>query len=201
MGEPSAEAFADWLQLSDVVEHYYQAGEREPDALVVAMLGDGQLRAAAGKLVVDGRDRGLAMIPPGIWDMAARTDVWVTGRFRLHRAKGERSVTISAYDVRVDPEIQALPTGRAERPAAPPPTPPPPTGKRPGRPSGTHGEPIARVVKRLLSLPESELRGYKVEALTSDLQAEYRALGLSPPHEDNARREARGILHALRERG
>lgn len=149
---------------------------------------------------MNGQDRGLALIPSELWPEMARSDVWLTGRFRFaSNGEADKPVSTSAYDVRVDRDPRTLP----ER-APSPPTPSRKatgTGKRAGRPSGTNGEPIARLVKRLLLLPADELAAFKVEALTSELVAEYRALDLPAPHEDNARRDARGILRALREAG
>lgn len=68
-----------------------------------------------------------------------------------------------------------------------------------GRPSGKHGEPIARITKRLLAMSVGEIRSYTAEALSIELREEYRRLGLNPSAEDNARRDAAGILRVVRE--
>ena len=112
MGEPSDEAFANWLHPSDVVEGYYQQGRGndEAEALTLAMLCDGLLQAAAGQFIVNGKDLGLALIPRDIWPFAGKTDVWSTGRFRFAQPSGtDKPWSISAYDVRIDPEIRELP--------------------------------------------------------------------------------------------
>lgn len=67
-----------------------------------------------------------------------------------------------------------------------------------GRPAGKNGEPIARLTKHLLSLSESDLANYTVEAATADLIEHYRGLGLQPPSPDNANRDAAGVLRTVR---
>lgn len=132
MGELSAESFADWLHPSDVIEHYHQRGEREPEAYVIALLCDGILQAAAGQLIINSRDFGLALIPRELWPLAAKTDVWITGRFRLSgRKPGGEQTAISAYDVRVDRDIRTLPEQPPHKPVA---SPRPPKAGRPPAP-------------------------------------------------------------------
>jgi hypothetical protein len=67
-----------------------------------------------------------------------------------------------------------------------------------GRPAGKDGEPIARVTLRLLNLSAEKLATYTHEALGSELIDEYKSLGLAPPSLDNAKRNAGGILRAVR---
>lgn len=110
MGEPKAEAFADWLIPSDMIEVFYQRGEPEPMALVIAMLSDGLLRSGARRLVVDGRDLGKRLIPRELWQAVSRTDVWKTDRFRLSGQRENGTPwSVSAYDVRIDPNAQTIP--------------------------------------------------------------------------------------------
>lgn len=197
MAELSVETFADWLHPCDVIEHYHQQRELNPKSLVVGMLSDGLLRAAAGQLILNGRDHGLALIPREAWRLAAGTDVWVTGRFRLTHLGEGATVTISAYDVRIDPQIREV----AAPSAAPDPVPAAPVraAAKGGRPAGKHGEPIARITRRLLELPPDRRATYTAEAAATELIEEYRRLGLQPPHLDNARRDASGILRVVRD--
>lgn len=115
MGELTAEAFADWLPPSDVVNWYYQQGlgDDEAEARVAAMLRDGLLRAAATQLVVDGRDLGLTLLERGLWERAIHARFWSTGRFRLRQG----NQVISAYDVRIDRDVQTLPPVQSDAPA------------------------------------------------------------------------------------
>ena len=203
MGELTAETFAEWLHPSDIVNHFYQQGlgDDEAQARTAAMLSDGLLRAGAGRLIANGRDVGLALIPRELWSALAKTDVWSTGRFRISGpASGGGQFSVSGYDVRIDPKEQSLPPP-GDGPSAPADRPKPTQGKRGGRRSGKHGEPIARVTKRLLSITAADLAAYTAEAVASELIDQYRALGLPPPHEDNARADARGILRAVRSEG
>lgn len=199
MGELSEETFADWWHPSDVIEHYHQQRELDPRSLVADMLADGLLRAGAQRFILNGRDHGLAFIPRELWPLAAGSEVWSEGRFRFMHVRAKGDITVSAYNVKIDPELQAVPAPAARKGPAKPPA--PKEARRGGRPAGTNGEPIARITMRLLAMPPVEIVSYKVESLASDLIAEYRALGLNPPHEDNAKRDASGILRALRERG
>jgi len=192
---PTAEEFEAWLHPSDVIEHYHQQREIDPKALVVGMLSDGLLQAAAGQLILNGRDHGLSIIPREAWRLAAGFDVWSTGRFRLTHLGGGDPITISAYDVRIDPKIREV-AGPAIAPNSVP-TAPVKTAKG-GRPAGKHGEPIARVTKRLLALLPEQLASYTADALAAELAEEYRKLSLQPPSLPNARRDAAGILRAVR---
>jgi hypothetical protein len=91
--------------------------------------------------------------------------------------------------------------GRAARPNPPPSiseTPPASAPRRGGRPAGKYGEPIARITLRLAALPPEKLARYTAEALGLELIAEFKSLGLSPPSEDNAARDAAGILRVVR---
>ncbi len=115
MGELTSEGFEDWLHPSDLVEHFYQQGlgNDGAKARVVAMLSDGLLRAGAKQLIVNGIDRGHVLVPRDIWPAASRTNVWVSGDFRLAGSNDGRPWSISAYDVRIDPEEQRLPRSSA----------------------------------------------------------------------------------------
>lgn len=202
MSGPTEDEFQTWLHPSDMVEHFFQQGlgDDEAKARTIAMLSDGLLRAAAAKLVANGRDAGLALIPRKIWPAVARTNIWSTGRFHFNGPSSNGGqFSISGYDVRIDPQEQILPAPSTKSAGDPAPIPAP--AKRAGRRAGKHGEPIARVTKRLLSCSTAELATYTADALASELIAEYRSLGLPPPHEDNARTDARGILRAVREEG
>lgn len=199
MGELSEETFAEWWHPCDIIEHYHQQRELDPRSLVADMLADGLLRAGAQPFILNGRDHGLALIPREIWPLAAGSEVWLEARFRFMHLRAKGDITVSAYNVKIDPELQAVPAPAATKAPAKPLA--SKEVRRGGRPAGTNGEPIARVTMRLLAMSPAEIGSYKVEALTSDLIAEYRALGLNPPHEDNAKRDASGILRALRERG
>lgn len=108
MGDRSVQGFESWLHPSDVIEHYHQQREPDPRSLVAAMLSDGLLRAAAAKFVLNGRDHGLAIIPASLWISASGTDVWSTGRFAFVHVGSEAIIRASAYDVRIDPDIQTL---------------------------------------------------------------------------------------------
>lgn len=123
MGELSTEAFAEWLIPSDVVNHFFQQGmgDAEAHARTLAMLCDGLLQAAAGQLIVNGEDRGLALIARELWPVAGKTQVWTTDRFRLSgQDKDGKPWSISAYDVRIDRDIRSLtpPERRASSPAS-----------------------------------------------------------------------------------
>ena len=109
MGKISAEAFKDWLHPSDVIEFYHQQREPYPREFATAMLIDGKLRAGASQLVMNGRDHGAALIPPQVWGWASKTEVWSTGWFQLTHVGDSGIVSVSAHDVRIDPELQKLP--------------------------------------------------------------------------------------------
>jgi hypothetical protein len=109
-GAPTAAEFEEWIHPCDVIEWYNQQGDHDPKGRAVQMLRDGYLQAAAAQLIINGNDLGLALIPREMWEFMSRSDVWVTGRYRLS-AKGR---SLSAYDVRVDRNIRKLP-----RPEAP----------------------------------------------------------------------------------
>ncbi len=198
---PTAEEFEAWLHPSDVIEYYHQQRELHPRSLASGMLADGLLRAAARQLILNGRDHGLALIPKDTWLLAGESEVWSEGNFRFTHVGAKGIISINAYDVRIDPDIQTLPT--PEKVVAPPPSASPPKEKAPkgGRRPRLNGEPITRVVKRLLVLPASELASYKVEVLATELAAEYEVSGIRPPHYDNIKKDASGILRVLREGG
>lgn len=115
IGPPTAAEFEEWLRPSDVVNHYYQEEHDDPKAKAraVSMLCDGFLQAAAGQLVINGNDLGLALIPRQMWEAIKRTDVWSTGHFRL----AAKDQSISGYVVRVDPRIRTLPRPEPRKPS------------------------------------------------------------------------------------
>lgn len=199
---PTAAEFEQWLEPSDVIEWYNQQREPNPKALVISMLSDGLLQAAAARLVIHGKDVGRALIARELWPAIAATqpDVWHTGRFRLATTKpgGER-LGVSGYDVRIDRDIRTLP-GPDPALAGPNqnrPKPAPAKGKG-GRSSGHHGVVIATLAKRLMGLSEAELQAYAPRRLQSELIEEYLAHGATPPSAENVRLIAAGILKALR---
>jgi hypothetical protein len=71
--------------------------------------------------------------------------------------------------------------------------------RRGGRPSGSHGEPIARVTLKLVELNKIDLARYTATSLGIELEAAYRIAGLSPPTPVNAEKIAAGILRVVRE--
>ena len=164
----------------------------------------GRIIAGAATLTFEGATRHQVRIPASLWrgwHSQDDTRFWVTGdlaRLMADRfGKVDINRRIEAFGVRFEPRgIEAL---LSVRPPARPDS--RPQGRSGGRRPRTTGEPIARVVLRLLALPASELAAYKVDALAAELIDEYRALGINPPHFENASRDAAGILRALRERG
>lgn len=134
MGGLTTETFAEWWHPSDVIEQYHQLRELNPKALVVSLLSDGLLQAGAGQLVLNGRDHGLSLIPRETWRLAAGTAVWSEGRFRLTHIGDGDIISISAYDVRIDPVQRDLPATETDR--STPPTAParPAKGGRPSAP-------------------------------------------------------------------
>ncbi len=73
-----------------------------------------------------------------------------------------------------------------------------PTEKKGGRPAGHHGEPIAAITKRLLSLTSEERQAYKAHVLTGELIQEYGNWGATAPSNENAAKIAAGILKIVR---
>lgn len=73
----------------------------------------------------------------------------------------------------------------------------PNNGRGKGRPAGKNGEPIAMFVLRVQADDVGKLDGYSQDALGAMLQEEYRRLGLKPPENTNAGRDARGVIDAL----
>lgn len=66
-----------------------------------------------------------------------------------------------------------------------------------GRPAGTNGAPMAAFMLKLQSMGREEALALTEEALGAELRAEYKPLGLKPPHPDNARRDAKGVRAVL----
>ncbi|MEA3064425.1 MAG: hypothetical protein QOJ27_864 [Sphingomonadales bacterium] len=207
-GKPSAAEFEEWLHPVDVIEWYHEQGEREPKALIITLLSEGILQAAARQLVVNGKDLGIAPIPKEMWKAIGGSDWWQTQRF--HMSTGAiGGPSISGFEVRIDPQLRTLPGPEEAKEAAPelalPSSPAPErpakrrTRKKGGRPSGKHGLPMARLTKRLLRLPSHELATYTVEAVAAELIEEYRKLDVDPPHPDNALKDAAGVLRAVRD--
>lgn len=172
-----------------------------------SLLTAGAIPAAAEKLIVDGKVLGLSGIPKEVWPAMRDERFWSTDFFQVPVGKSN----VTAFGVKLDPHaIIAHAPPRAERPPlAPlnlsslieessPPTAPPSRAKG-GRPAGKHGEPIARVTKRLFKMSTAELSRCTTESVATELIEEYRKLGVPPPHMDNARRDAAGILRAVRD--
>lgn len=107
---PSWEEFAAWLHPTDVIEHYHQSGDLKPRSLVSTMLRDGLLQAAAGQLIIDGHDLGLALIPRDLWRFILADDFWSTARFSISsRRNAHEELRASGYDVRIDGQIREVP--------------------------------------------------------------------------------------------
>jgi hypothetical protein len=105
---------------------------------------------------------------------------------------------MNAHDVRFHPTDVAKLAG--SRPSKTPQSPDVSDSKRRGgRPSGSHGEPIARVTLKLAALNKIDLARYTATALGVELEAAYRTAGLSPPAPVNAEKIAAGILRVVRE--
>jgi hypothetical protein len=201
-GKPILPAeFATWLR-PIVALAMFEANFHSTASAIATGLVTGSIGAAAETLTFEGATVHRGRIPAGLWNNW-RSDndalFWVTGDFCrvVAPSLGEICIDhrVEAFGVRFDPTgVESLLGIRRDLSA----------GNRArrsvGRRAGTNGEPIARVVKRLVPLPSARLASYKVETLAAELAEEYRALGLRPPHLDNARRDARGILRALRER-
>jgi len=194
--------FGKWLRPVSVLA----MAETQNFHTIALMIGDallkGDILAAAATLNFEDATVHRGTIPKGLWrGWFSRNDTkfWATGDYtrEIANQSGREPLDsqIKAYGVRFRPDgiIRLFPDA-SNRPV--------PSGKtRGGRRAGTNGEPIARLAKRLLALSSADLASYKVEAVASELCSEYEALGLRPPHEDNARGDARGILKAIRERG
>lgn len=112
---PTKAEFEDWAHPCDVIEYYHQQREPDPRSFATAMLCDGTLRAAAGQFILNGRDHGLAIIPAQIWTWAAGTEVWSNGWFQLAHVGKDAIIRVSAYDVRIDRQIRALPPPERDR--------------------------------------------------------------------------------------
>jgi hypothetical protein len=120
---PEAE-FETWLHPVDVIEWYHQQGEREPKALIITLLSEGILQAAARQLIVNGKDLGIAPIAKEIWKAIGWSDWWQTQRFHMSTgAIGGPSIT--GLGVRIKPEEHALPGPDDAKEAAPAPSPEP----------------------------------------------------------------------------
>lgn len=117
-GKPSATEFEEWLHPVDVIEWYHQQGEREPKALIISLLSEGVLQAAARQLIVNGKDLGISSIPKEYWKAIGASDWWQTQRFHMSTgAIGGKN--ISAFDIRIDPEFRTLPGPDGPKEAAP----------------------------------------------------------------------------------
>ena len=197
----SAAEFATWLRPIDALAKFENANFQIAASGIVRGLVEGTIVAAAETLTFEGATAHRSRIPAGLWrDWPGDNDTrfWVTGDFfRLvgsPSGKVQSDHRIEAFGVRFEPGgIEPLVSERRELVGEHR------AGRSGGRRAGTHGEPIARSVKRLLALPPVELASYKVEVLATELADEYRALGLKPPHHDNAKRDASGILRTLRD--
>lgn len=174
----------DWVNFENVANIVHPA------------LVSGALKAAAETMVVEVAARHLCVLPASIWATwppQADLRFWVTGNL-VRQIQGQ-SAGISAYGVRFDPSGLAHLFPQI---ATPPVSLEPGTMAKGGRPAGKNGEPIAGVAKRLLALPPDELASYTAEAVATDLVEEYQRLRLQPPSPDNAKRDAAGILRAVR---
>lgn len=183
--------FALWVRPVDILAAVASLNFHSIAREVHRALCSGELQSAATSMRVENASRHRFRIPASLWKTwPAQDDLhfWAVGD--LIREIGNPVAKIEAFGVRFDP----LEIGRLF-----PNTSPKPVRRKGGRPAGTSGEPIARLTKHLLSLPATKLAKFKVEALASELIDEYRKLDLNPPHEDNAKRDASGILRALRE--
>ena len=155
------------------------------------------LVAAATTLTMNGTTIHHNKVPGGFWTHWLKYSdprFWVTGDIVFEvLPPGSR---IILYGVRFDPAgIARLFPGLAAKPEAFESS---PLAAKGGRPAGKNGEPIARVTKRLIALPPTELATHTAEAVSADLVEEYRRLELQPPSPDNAKRDAAGILRAVR---
>ncbi|QNA83883.1 hypothetical protein G4G27_07700 [Sphingomonas sp. So64.6b] len=165
--------------------------------LVHPALASGDLRTTAETLTVEDAAAHLKRLPASLWvTWDARLDLRFWATANLIRQIHGQSTGISAYGVRFDPAgLARLFPGMAKRPES---TEAPTPQAKGGRPAGKNGEPIARIAKRLIALTAGELVLYTAEAVASELISEYQRLNLQPPSPDNARRDAQGILRAVR---
>ncbi|MGY4398084.1 hypothetical protein ACVWZA_003286 [Sphingomonas sp. UYAg733] len=160
-------------------------------------LASGHLTAAATTLTIGDAAMHSTDIPSSLWaTWSAQKDLrfWATGNL-IRPIEGSRDA-INAFGVRLDPVGLALlfpnlggPPAFVEAGLV---------SIKGGRPAGKNGEPIAGVAKRLLALTEADLASYTAEAVATELVEEYRRLHLQPPSSDNAKRDAAGILRAVR---
>lgn len=171
--------------------------ENVANAVHLALVS-GDLTAAAATLTFEGASLHLTCLPSSIWvtwPPQADHRFWATGN--LLRPIAGRDAAINAYGVRFDPaELARLFPRLSVRPQVA--ADPAGSAAKGGRPAGKNGEPIALVTARLLRLSAGELTAYTAEAAAAELIEQYRALGLQPPSPDNARRDAAGILRAVR---
>lgn len=70
-------------------------------------------------------------------------------------------------------------------------------GRGKGRPAGKNGEPITMFVLRAQTEGVEQLNNLADDALGAMLKEEYLRLGLNPPENTNAARDARGVMRAL----
>lgn len=164
--------------------------------LIHPALSSGFVKAVTETLTIEGAAVHLAELPASVWTTwtpQADLRFWATGN--LIRPIQGKGTAISAFGVRFDPAGLALIFPDIASPVGTQPSYPPAKG---GRPAGKNGEPIASMAKRLLGLPAGELASYTAEAVAAELVEEYRRLNLQPPSPDNAKRDAAGILRAVR---
>lgn len=196
---PPAE-FAAWHRPVAALAILEDANFHTAASTIAKGLVAGGITAAAETLTFEGATVHRALIPAGLWrgwDCGKDFAFWVTGDFfRIVADPGSLQADhrVEAFGVRfaprgLEPLLGALMEPSSRRPKTP----------SAGRRAGKNGEPIARVVKGLLKLPSPQLADYKVETVAAELAEQYRALGLNPPHPDNAKRDASGILRALSE--
>jgi len=196
----SATEFSTWLRPTAALALLEDLNFHKAALVVFQGLITGEIGSAAETLTFEGRSSHRARLPVTLWNgwpEDFNPHFWVTGDFsrQIPRPRGNGdNGPLEVLGVRFEPSgIEGLSPRMRIAPAEDR------TGRPSGRRAGTNGEPIARAVKRLLSLPPRELAAYKVERLAAEIAEEYRALGLNPPHLDNGRRDARGVLRALRD--
>jgi hypothetical protein len=155
--------------------------------------------AAAATLTLAGTTTHHCKIPSSIWRHwnNENTGFWVSGDITFP-VKGNPEIVL--YGVRFDPAgiARLFPGMIGRQETINQPMPDPASVAKGGRPAGKNGEPIARVAKQLIALTPAELASYTAEAVAAELVAEYRRLKLQPPSPDNAKRDASGILRAVR---
>ena len=224
MADLSAEEFASWLRPRDALSRLGVAGEAASKNEIAAWILRGRIRLAAQNSSKLCDKRELASQPSlidleylhGPW-VAEWGEFWSLGQVSFVRdptafegfavlrvvgtagSIGQPEIHVFR-GVRLDPiamarefDLDPLPGTAAPRPEGSPPA------RKGGRPAGKHGAPIAGITLRMRKKSDEELRRYTADALSVELIEEYLKQGLDPPSEENARRDAAGILRMLRQ--